>query len=321
MPHATLGAARRAAFVSIISNTSLVLFKLIVGYSTGVVSVTSEAIHSGVDLLAAVIAWMAIRVAAKPADRDHPYGHGKFENVSGTIEAALIMAAAIWIVYEAVKRLIQPQDFHEPILAVGVMALSVVVNIFVSRYLFRVAKATGSVALEADAWHLRTDVWTSVGVCAALAVMVIGNALGIPSQYLNWLDPVSALVVAGLIAAAAWHLTTKASRDLVDASLPAEEIDRISAIMTTLGSKVHGFHNLRTRKAGVHRFVEVHVVVDSTMTVEASHEIANLVEHRLRENFNDIHAIVHIEPCQHTCSENCRKGCLRPEGPKVAEEA
>jgi cation diffusion facilitator family transporter len=315
MPNANLGAARRAAFVSIISNTCLVLLKLVIGLSTGVVSVTSEAIHSGVDLLAAVIAWMAIRVAAKPADRDHPYGHGKFENVSGTIEAALIMVAAIWIVYEAIHRLIQPQPFHEPIWAVGVMALSVVVNIVVSRYLFRVAKATGSVALEADAWHLRTDVWTSVGVCVALAVMVLGKALGIEAQYLNWLDPVSALVVAGLIAAAAWHLTTKASRDLVDVSLPNEELKLITDLIAGFASEIQGFHNLRTRKAGIHRFVEVHLVVDAAMNVEASHDIASRIEQRLREAFENLHAIVHIEPCLHKCSENCRTGCLRPEGP------
>jgi cation diffusion facilitator family transporter len=272
-----------------------------------------------VDLLAAVIAWMAIRVAAKPADRDHPYGHGKFENVSGTIEAALIMVAAIWIVIEAIKRLLNTEPTEE-LLAIGVMALSVVVNFFVSRYLFKVAKATGSVALEADAWHLKTDIWTSFGVLVALGIIMLGKTLKIDLVYLNWIDPVAALVVAGLIASAAWHLTTQASRDLVDASLPAAELDRISAIMTTLGSNVHGFHNLRTRKAGVHRFVEVHVVVDATMSVEASHEIASLVERRLGENFNDIHAIVHIEPCQHKCRENCRKGCLRPEGPEGSKD-
>ena len=151
------------------------LLKLAVGITIGSVSVMSEAIHSGVDLLAAIIALLAVRTSGKPADGDHPFGHGKVENVSGTVEAILIFVAAGWIIYEAAKKLRNPEPIEEAGIGVAVMLISVVANIMISRMLFKVGKETDSVALLADAWHLRTDVYTSLGVMAGLAIIFLGG--------------------------------------------------------------------------------------------------------------------------------------------------
>ena len=157
--------------LSIVSNGALVVFKLIAGLAIGSISVLSEAIHSGIDLVAAFIAWFAVRSSAQPADKDHQYGHDKFENISGFVEAILIFLAAAWIIFEAAKKLISP----EPIEMIGwgilVMGLSSFVNMAVSHMLFKVGNATDSIAIKADAWHLRTDVYTSMGVMTGLALI------------------------------------------------------------------------------------------------------------------------------------------------------
>src|SRR3989304_4174382 len=167
----------RAAMISVISNTALVLMKLIVGLLIGSVSVISEAIHSGFDLLAAVIALFSVRTSSRPADSDHPFGHGKIENVSGAIEALLIFLAAGWIIFEAVKKFLYSEPMEAANWGVGVMFISAITNIFVSQMLFKVGKETDSVALQADAWHLRTDVYTSAGVMVGLATVCLGDVV------------------------------------------------------------------------------------------------------------------------------------------------
>ena len=165
----------RVALLSVISNTALVLMKLVVGIMINSVSVISEAIHSGMDLVAAIIAWFSVRTSSKPADEDHPFGHGKIENVSGTVEALLIFLAAGWIIYEAIKKFIHPEPIETAFWGVGVMLISAITNIIVSQKLFKVGRETDSVALQADAWHLRTDVYTSLGVMVGLALIWIGQ--------------------------------------------------------------------------------------------------------------------------------------------------
>jgi cation diffusion facilitator family transporter len=284
---------QRVATLSVISNASLVAGKLLVGLLTGSVSVVSEAIHSAVDLVAAAIALFSVRRSSKPADHDHPYGHGKIENISGLVEALLIFVAAGWVIYEAVHKLIRPTPLDHPWLGVIVMAASSAVNIVVSRRLFRVARLTESIALEADAWHLRTDVYTSAGVMVGLGALWVGNALW-PTLSLQWIDPVTAIGVALLIVHAAYELTVKAGRDLLDERLPAEEEAWIEGCIRE--QAVLGFHRLRTRRAGVARFVDVHVQVPGDMTVDDSHAIADSIEAKLRDRFPGISATVHIEP-------------------------
>lgn len=301
----------RVALLSVISNTLLVLLKVIVGFLIGSVSVLSEAIHSGVDLLAALIALVAVRTSSKPADPTHPFGHGKVENISGTIEAILIFLAAGWIIYEATLKLINPQPIEAPGLGVGVMLVSAVVNILVSRRLFSVAKETDSLALQADAWHLRTDVYTSIGVMAGLALIMVGGWT-FPGVPLHWVDPVVAIGVALLILHAAYRLTVQSARDLVDASLPADE-KWIRDEILNLNLPIHGFHRLRTRKAGPTRFVDLHIVMDQDVSLQKSHQVSDKIISRIREKFPDTQITVHAEPCDGRCSPNCLSGCLLDE--------
>lgn len=278
-----IGAAR----LSVASNLVLVLLKLGIGIWTGSVSILSEAVHSLTDLVAALIAFFAVRASDAPPDADHPYGHGKLESVSGAIEALLIFGAGVYIVIEAARALV---DRHEPQglgWGIAVMAVSAVVNVLVSRYLFRVARRTDSLALQADAEHLRVDVWTSVGVMAGLAA-VKWTGLGI-------FDPLVALLVAALIFRTAWRLTGEALHPLVDAVLPDAEVRAVEQVFTG-DVRVLGFHKLRTRKSGSHRHVDVHIQVDDDMSLRDAHQLTEELEDRLRAVLPNMHPIIHTEP-------------------------
>jgi cation diffusion facilitator family transporter len=301
------------ALLSVFSNTALVFLKLVVGFLIGSVSVMSEAIHSGVDLVAAVIALVAVRTSAKPADEKHPFGHGKFENISGTVEAILIFAAAAWIIYEAIKKIVYPQAIEEPGWGILVMAASAGANLAVSHLLFKVARQTDSVALEADGWHLRTDVYTSAGVMGGLGLIWIGERLA-PGlgDWWHLVDPVAALVVAALILKAAWHLTVTSARDLMDVNLPEEEA-QIQEVLRSFVPALHGYHRLRTRKAGAVRFVDFHIFVPGQMSVEDSHRLAHDVSQRIQETFAGTSVTVHVEPCTGNCAHGCLEGCLLSE--------
>ena len=303
------------ALLSVISNTSLVILKLVVGTMIGSVSVISEAIHSGVDLLAAIIALFAVRKSGKPADEDHPFGHGKVENISGTVEALLIFLAAGWIIFEAVKKLTNPEPLDDAWLGIVVMLISVMANIIVSKNLFKVGKETDSIALMADAWHLRTDVYTSLGVLGGLAVIFAGG-LVLPGVDLRWVDPVAAIGVALLIIRAAYHLTVESARDLVDVGLPFEEVDDMRRHIRAFAPTIRGFHRLRTRKAGSSRFVEFHIRVDASMSVDESHRIADMITCSIKQHYPGTTVTIHIEPCNCTVAKEGSCGCLLSEQEK-----
>ena len=306
---------QRAALLSVLSNATLVAAKLSIGFWIGSVSVISEAIHSGVDLVAAAIALYSVRTSSLPADRGHPFGHGKIENVSGTIEALLIFAAAGWIIYEAVQKLIHPEPLDAPLLGVAVMFVSVLANVAVSQLLFKVGRETDSIALLADAWHLRTDVYTSMGVMAGLGVIWLGHGL-LPGSDLHWIDPVCAIGVAALIIKAAYDLTRQAARDLLDASLPAEEEQWIRQSLESERPIVNGYHALRTRKAGHFRFVEFHIQVNPLMSVAESHALTQKLGDTIKARIPNATVTIHVEPCDMSCTEKCRQGCLVP-GPEA----
>lgn len=297
------------AMLSVISNTTLVILKIIVGVSIGSVSVISEAIHSGVDLLAALIALFAVRTAGVPADDEHPFGHGKIENISGTVEALLIFLAAGWIIFEAVKKMFHPEPLDSAGWGVGVMLASSLANLFVSHNLFKVGRETDSVALVADGWHLRTDVYTSAGVMAGLLIIWVGSRLA-PGLNLHWMDPIAAVAVALLIIRAAYELTIESGRDLLDVKLPAEEETWIRDYITGLRPTVRGFHHLRTRKSGSNRFVEFHIAVDPDMSVEKSHSITEDITRAVDDRLPGANLTIHTEPCNGTCTDTCVAGCL-----------
>ena len=303
------------ALLSVISNSSLVILKLVVGTMIGSVSVISEAIHSGVDLLAAIIAMFAVRKSGKPADEDHPFGHGKVENISGTVEALLIFLAAGWIIFEAVKKLRNPEPMDDAWLGIVVMLISVMANIIVSKNLFRVGKETDSIALMADAWHLRTDVYTSLGVFGGLVIIFAGGFV-LPGVDLRWVDPVAAIGVALLIVRAAYHLTVESARDLVDVGLPSEEVDDVRRHIRAFAPTIRGFHRLRTRKAGPSRFVEFHIRVDASMSVDESHRIADMITCSIKQHYPGTTVTIHIEPCNCAMAKEGSCGCLLSEQEK-----
>lgn len=301
----------RVAMLSVASNSFLVLFKVIVGIAIGSVSIISEAIHSGVDLLAALIAMFSVKTSGIPADDHHPFGHGKIENISGFIEALLIFIAAFWIIFEAIKKLTSASSIEHAGWGVGVMLFSSVINFIVSQKLFQIGKEADSIALQADAWHLRTDVYTSAGVMAGLGIIWAGHEF-FDAHNINWIDPVAAICVAVLIMYAAYELTVHSLRDLIDAKLPPEEEGYIRE-MISLESAIYGFHQLRTRKAGHIRFVEFHIKVDQQMTVWDSHEITRELKQNIRKKFPESVITIHIEPCDGKCFDVCKAGCLLTE--------
>jgi cation diffusion facilitator family transporter len=298
------------AGLSVISNATLVVLKLVAGLAIGSVSVISEAIHSGVDLLASAIAYFAVRTSGKPADERHPFGHGKLENISGTVEALLIFVAAGWIIYEAVKKILVPRPIDEPVWGILIMLISAGANLVVSHLLFKVGRQTGSIALEADAWHLRTDVYTSAGVMAGLGILWLGDRFAPHlGDWWHLLDPVAALVVAALIIKAAWHLTVESARDLMDVSLPEEEAE-IRKVLRAFVPALHGFHRLRTRKSGPMIFIDFHIFVPSKMSVGDSHRLAHEVSEKIQSHFGGSSVTVHVEPCAGNCETRCIEGCL-----------
>ena len=299
---------RRAAALSVLSNSVLVVAKLVTGLAIGSVAVISEAIHSAVDLVASLIAWFAVTAAGRPADDDHAYGHGKIENLSAVIEALLIVAAAAWIIVEAVHKFSDPT----PVVGAGwgflVMGASAILNQMISTYLMRVGKECDSIALQADGWHLRTDVLTSAGVMLAMGVMLIGARFW--GLNLWWVDPVVAIVVAMLILKAAFELTWEAGGDLLDRGLPPAEQDWIKGFIAAFVPRITGFHDLRTRKAGAHRFVDVHLVVEETQSIVQAHQVAEEVEQGIVDKFPGCTVTVHLDPCEAHCPPSCLAGCL-----------
>ena len=298
----------RVAAMSVMSNSTLVVFKLVVGLYSGAVSVLSEAIHSGVDLVAALIAFFAVRASGKPADEIHTFGHGKFENLSAAIEGLLIFIAAGWIIYESITKLIYPEPVNNLQWGILVMGVSAITNLVISRKLFKVGKETDSAALMADGWHLRTDVWTSAGVAVGLSLYMLGSWY-MPGINLNWIDPVIAMGVAGLIVKAAWELTSEAVTYLLDASLPVEEEKAITEIIDRMNPQVLNFHNFKTRKAGSERFVEFHLVVNKDLTVKKAHDICDDITTEIKMQFPKTEVMIHTEPCIDECSGNCNGTC------------
>lgn len=284
-----------AASLSVLSNILLLIIKLIVGILGGSISIMSEAIHSGIDLLAACIAWIAVSISSKPADLQHQYGHGKFENLSGVIEALLIFVAAIWIIHEAIYKLLDPQPIEQIDFGILIMGLSVCLNLIVSNYLMKIGKESDSIALIANAWHLRTDVYTSAGVMLSL-ILISCNKYFFPSINLVWLDPLAGIVVAILIIRAAYNLVKQASYDLVDVSLPENELQWLCGYIHGLAPMVRGFNNLRSRKAGSYRFIELNILVDGNMTINVSHEISEKIISEVKKHFVEVHIVIQVKP-------------------------
>ncbi|HMI80639.1 MAG TPA: cation diffusion facilitator family transporter [Solirubrobacterales bacterium] len=278
-----------AAALSIASNSILIALKLAAGAITGSIAILTEAIHSLIDLVASVIAFVSVRKADEPADAEHPYGHEKVENLAATIEGMLILVGAAVIVYEATHRLVAGASVGSLGVGIAVMGLSVVANLVVSTVLSRQAHVHDSPALEGDAAHLRTDALTSAGVLVGLALVEITGAAAF--------DSITALVVAAAIVWAGIAIIRRSSGVLVDEALPAAEMDRIeAAIAAARTPEVAGYHKLRARRAGRRRHIDFHVQYRSGTTLERAHELAHEMRASIEATIPQAEVLIHAEP-------------------------
>ncbi|KZL93479.1 cation diffusion facilitator family transporter [Clostridium magnum] len=289
-----MNAKIKIARLSVLSNTILIIIKLIVGIFTGSVSIISEAIHSTMDLVAAIIAFFSVRISDKPADAHHPYGHGKIENISGVIEALLIFSASVWIIVEALKKIINPEHIESLGIGFIVMFVSAGINFIVSKKLYKVAKEEDSIALEADALHLKADVYTSLGVGFGLLLIWITK--------LNFLDPIVAILVAIFILKEAYYLLKTAFNPLLDVSLSEEEISIITNAISKHSSVYCDFHDLKTRKSGSTKYIDLHLVFPEDMSIKSAHDICDIIEDELESLLKNTDVMIHLESCTHQCT-------------------
>ncbi|HET8954739.1 MAG TPA: cation diffusion facilitator family transporter [Solirubrobacterales bacterium] len=278
-----------AAALSIASNSVLIALKLAAGAITGSIAILTEAIHSLIDLVASVIAFISVRKADEPADEEHPYGHEKVENLAATIEGILILVGAAVIVYEATHRLVVGASVESLGVGIAVMGFSVLANLVVSGVLYRQARAHESPALEGDAAHLRTDAMTSAGVLLGLALVQFTG--------IDAFDSVTALVVAAAIVSAGINIIRRSSGVLVDETLPDAEMDRIErAIAAARTPEVAGYHKLRARRAGRRRHIDFHVQYRSGTSLERAHELAHEMRDSIEAEIPQAEVLIHAEP-------------------------
>lgn len=288
---------KRAALLSISSNVILIISKFVVGIITGSVSIISEAVHSFSDLLAAILAYFSVKAASEPADVEHQFGHGKFEDLSGGIEGALILLAAGYIIYEAVEKLLGnvPSEFNTGV-GIIVMFIAVIVNLIVSRHLFKVAHKTESIALLADAEHLRTDIYTSAGVLVGLVLIKFTG--------ITLLDPIVAILIAFIIIKTGIKLCMTSVKNLLDTSLPEEERIIIKNIVNKyMPDEVIDILKLKTRKAGADRLIEFTLTVPDEMTIKSGHALCDRIEDDLAKEMNNAKVTIHLEPCDGKCPD------------------
>jgi cation diffusion facilitator family transporter len=286
---------RRVALVSVGAAVLLTGSKAVVGLLTGSLGLLAEAAHSGLDLVAAVITYFAVRVSDKPADADHLYGHDKVENLSALVETLLLLATCAWIVYEAIERLfLRDVAIETTVWSFVVIITSIIVDVSRSRALMRVARKHNSQALEADALHFSTDVWSSVVVLVGLILVRIGQAVGQQAHWLEKADATAALAVALLVVWVSLRLGRRTIDALLDRAptglVPAAE-QAVRAVAGVLDCK-----QLRLRQSGNRTFVDVVIGVRRGLSVESSHAIGQLVEDRVRAVQPNADVVVHVEP-------------------------
>ncbi len=285
------------ATLSVGLNCFLIILKLVVGLLSGSVGVLASAIDSLIDLVASVLAYFAIFIGDSPPDEEHPFGHGKFEDFAGLIEAILIMVGAFFIAWQAIPKLFTPSGFEvEPVAGIVVMIISLVLDFIVSRILFKIARETESPALYADAHHLSTDVWSSIAVIAGLLlVKFTGNHL---------FDPIVALIVAAMILHVGFNIVRQVFRHLVDAALPAEEESQILQIIHNAMPPDEPIQvtDLRTRRSGSHRLIVFNLRVAPHLTVAKAHSYCDQVEAALEDAFPNSLVNIHLEPLMESVS-------------------
>ena len=297
-----------AARVSLATATALAAMKLVAGVLTGSLAVITSAVDSLLDILMSGVNFMAIRHAEQPADECHPYGHGKFETLATVFQALVISASGIWICIEALRRLQTGQAVDRPLGGIAVLVVSLAASFLLTRFLRRVARATDSSALQADALHFAMDVYTNLALLLGLVILYWFD--------LPWLDPVMALLVAAYIITEAVKLLRHGLRDVLDERLPDSVRNEIDRLIAAHRGELFDYHNLRTRRAGSQKLIDFHLTVCKHLSVQEAHRITDHLEARIVEQVPGADVTIHIEPCERAdCPgrEQCPALKIRPQ--------
>ncbi len=281
---------RRFAWLSIAAAIATILLKGIAWWLTGSVGLLSDALESFVNLAGALMALAMLSLAAEPADEKHAYGHGKAEYFSSAFEGFLILLAAASIAYTAIDRFLHPQPLSDVGIGLLVSVVASLINLFAARELLKAGRAHNSITLEADAKHLMTDVWTSVGVIIGVGLVWLTGWL--------WLDPLIALLVAANIVWTGWELMHRSASGLMDEALPLEQLAAIETVLESHRQNGLEFHALRTRQAGRQAFISLHVLVPGEWTVQRGHDLVEQIECDIRAAVPFSHLTTHLEPIE-----------------------
>ncbi len=280
----------------------LIIVKVITGWLTGSISVLAQAADSLLDLFAGIITFSAIRIAAKPPDAEHPYGHGKVEDIAGVMQGILIFIAGGLIIYSAIARIIEGSSIELTEAGIAVMAVSIVVSIFLSRHLMNVSRTTGSIALEANARNIATDVYSASAVLVGLTIVRFTG--------INIVDSVIAIGVAIYILKVAIDTIRKPVSGLLDETLPSSEQAVIEDCLRKHSHEVSGFHALRTRRAGNQSYIDLHLVMAKDISLEQAHQICDRIEAEIQSQLSETSVTIHAEPCDNQC-EQCSAICSK----------
>jgi len=286
----------RYAWLSIAAAIATIVLKGVAWKMTGSVGLLSDAIESFVNLAGAMMALWMLTLAALPADDDHAHGHSKAEYFSSAFEGLLILLAALSIGYTAIDRLFNPQPLAAVWIGLIVSVVASIINFATARILMSAGRQHNSITLEADAHHLLTDVWTSVGVIAGVALVSLTGWL--------WLDPAIALLVAVNIVWTGYQLMSRSAAGLMDVSLPTEKLEKIESLLAGYRAQGLDFHALRTRQAGGRAFMTLHVLVPGQWTVQYGHDWAERIEHDIHKALPFTHITTHVEPIEDPASMN-----------------
>lgn len=277
-------------WLSVLAAIVTISLKTAAYFITGSVGLLSDALESVINLVAAISALYFLRLAEKPPDDDHVYGHTKAEYFSSIIEACLIIFAAISIGYTAIDRIIHPKQLDMIFFGLVISTVASVINLIVALILLRVGKKHNSITLQADGHHLLTDVWTSVGVIIGIALVSITN--------FQMLDPIVALVVAGNIIFTGYSILKQSALGLMDTSLPKEDLEKIREVLKSFNNQGITYHGLRSRQSATRSFMSVHILVPGNWTVQKGHDVLEEIEKNIRKQFPYLTVFTHLEPAE-----------------------
>ncbi len=280
----------------------LIALKVVAGWLTGSISILAQTADSLLDLIAGIVTFFAIRIAARPADKEHPYGHGKVEDVAGLTQGVLIFIAGGLIIYSAIRRIVEGSAIELVELGIGIMLISIVTSLLLSRHLLRVARATGSVALEANAHNIATDVYSALAVLIGLALVRFTGIAAI--------DSMIAIGVAFYIMKVAYDTIRRPLSGLIDTKLPSLQEAVIENCLNRHRAQIVGFHDLRTRRSGNQSYIDLHLVLDRDMSLEQAHQVCDQIEAEIQKELPESNLTIHAEPCSDEC-EHCSVICTK----------